>query len=176
MSTPHTTGARQAQQPAVDVLPVCPACSALARRTNAHFCATCGRGLQTVDYLPTDTLRASYHHQYYHPPLMPGHAPHRSCVMRPAPRPSSKRRRTPPDNTTRLALVFATYALVPYLGIIMCPGAVVLGGFELMRAWRAPEGRSTRTAARCVVLGLIIFGVQLFLWWVLLQIPQWARR
>jgi hypothetical protein len=76
----------------------------------------------------------------------------------------------------RLALAFVTYALVPYLGIVLCAGAVVWGGIDMLRAWRAPTGRSMRTAARCVVLGLIIFGAQLFLWWVLLQIPQWARR
>jgi hypothetical protein len=176
MSTPHTAepGRAQQQPVAARVPPVCPACSALARRTNAHFCATCGRGLQTVDYLPTDTLRASYHHQYYHPPLMPGHAPHRSCVMRPAPRPPVKHERTPIDGSTRLALAFVAYALVPYLGIIMCPGAVVLGSIGVLRARHASAHR--RTAARCIVRGLVIFGAQLFLWWVLLQIPQWARR
>jgi hypothetical protein len=176
MSMPHIAepGRAQQQPAAVRVLPVCPACSACARRTNAHFCATCGRGLQIVDYLPTDTLRASYHHQYYHPPLMPGHASHRSCVMRPAPRPPVKRERTPIDGPTRLALAFVTYALVPYLGIVMCPGAVVLGSVGLLRARHAPAHRST--AARCVVRGLVIFGAQLFLWWVLLQIPQWAQR
>ena len=176
MSSTHTTAPGDVPQTAARVLPACPACSARARRAAARFCATCGRALRESDYLPTDTLRASYHHQYNHPPLMPGHAPHRTCVLRPAPRPPVKRWRKPQDGTTRLARAFITYALVPYLGILFCPGAVLLGGVGLLRACCTPRGGHIGRPARCVALGIGIFGAQLFLWWVLLQIPQWARR
>ena len=138
--------------------------------------------LREADYLPTDTLRASYHQQYYHPPMMPGHAPHASCVLRHAPPAPSQPRRhmrhwhMRRDGATRLALAFVAYALVPYLGILFCPGAVLLGGLGLLRATRTPWRAGRRTPARCILLGLVIFSAQLFLWWVLLQIPAWARR
>ena len=177
MSSTHTAAPGDVTQTAAPphVLPACPACGAIARRAAARFCATCGRALRESDYLPTDTLRASYHHQYNHPPLMPGHAPHPTCVLRPAVRLSVKGWYAPPDGTTRLARAFVAYALIPYLGILFCPGAVLLGGVGVLRAWRAPRGNARRPA-RCAVRGLVIFAAQLFLWWVLLQIPQWARR
>ena len=152
------------------VLLVCPACGARARRLSARFCATCGRGLQELGYLPTDTLRASYHHQYQQPPLMPGHQPHRTCVARPLPRtPHGVRRSVPYNSATRLARAFVMYALVPYIGAIFCTGAVVFGVVGFLRARRAPPRGNPRAAARCILLGLVIFSAHLFLWWLLLR-------
>jgi len=37
-------------------VPDCPACGAKARRADAHFCATCGRGLRERTYAPADSL------------------------------------------------------------------------------------------------------------------------
>lgn len=73
------------------------------------------------------------------------------------------------------ALAFVTYALVPYLGILFCVPAVVMGGFGLARWRRAPllGGRSASVIG--IVLGLLILGVQLFLWWIIYQIPRWAQ-
>ncbi|HYX43252.1 MAG TPA: hypothetical protein VE821_16215, partial [Pyrinomonadaceae bacterium] len=88
---------------------VCPACSTQARRANARFCATCGRALREHDYLPSDTLRSSYHQQHRHPPLMPGHEPHRTCI---SPRTAFKARANwpaPQNNATQLARAFVAY-------------------------------------------------------------------
>ena len=35
-----------------------------------------------------------------------------------------------------IARAFATYSLVPYLGILFCPGAVLIGGFGVARSYR----------------------------------------
>jgi len=51
-------------------LPHCPACGTRARRTGAHFCATCGRGLRERAYAPADSLFASYHQQRHRPPML----------------------------------------------------------------------------------------------------------
>ena len=75
--------------------------------------------------------------------------------------------------TTALALV--TYALVPYLGILFCPGAVLLGSIGVVRASRAPHIGGRRDALLGVVLGLVIFGAQLILWWILYKVPEWSR-
>lgn len=77
-------------------------------------------------------------------------------------------------STTALALV--TYALVPYLGILFCPGAVLMGGIGLLRASRAPYLGGRRASAVSIVLGLVIFCVQLFLWWILYKVPEWSHQ
>jgi hypothetical protein len=75
------------------------------------------------------------------------------------------------------AFAFVTYALVPYLGILFCPGALVFGGVGLLRAWRAPHGAqaAARASALSIVLGLLVLCVQLLLWWILYKVPEWAR-
>ncbi|MCA1593008.1 MAG: hypothetical protein LC754_10240 [Acidobacteria bacterium] len=163
----------------------CPACGGAARRDAARYCATCGRRLNGEDYFPTDTLRASYHQQRAprHPTLKPA----ASCgVTRPV-------RRQPPVNTRRArtssampltanqngasttALAFVTYALVPYLGILFCPGALLCGSVGLVRSVRAPHIGGRRASATSIVLGVLILGAQLVLWWILYKVPEWSR-
>lgn len=74
------------------------------------------------------------------------------------------------------ALAFVTYALVPYLGILFCPGAVVLGGLGLLRSRRTRHAHTRRDSAVSVALGLAIFCVQLLLWWILYKVPEWSRN
>ena len=76
------------------------------------------------------------------------------------------------------AMAFVTYALVPYLGILFCPGALLFGGVGLLRAWRAPRGghASARSSALIIALGLLVLCAQLLLWWILYKVPEWARR
>lgn len=75
------------------------------------------------------------------------------------------------------AFAFVTYALVPYLGILFCPGALVFGGVGLVRAWRAPRGarEAVRSSALSIALGLLVLCVQLVLWWILYKVPEWGR-
>lgn len=76
-----------------------------------------------------------------------------------------------------MAFAFVTYALVPYLGILFCPGALVFGGVGLVRAWRAPRGarEAVRSSALSIALGLLVLCVQLVLWWLLYKVPEWSR-
>jgi hypothetical protein len=141
---------------------VCPACGGVARRASARFCATCGRSLGAGDYLPTDTLRASYHHQHNRPPLVPGHQPHRACIGRFGP--ARDPRAEPQDGVLRIARALVVYALIPYLGILFCPCAVIMGGSAWLYARRAPECGSPRAAVRYVILAIVIFYAQTFLW------------
>jgi hypothetical protein len=73
------------------------------------------------------------------------------------------------------AFAFVTYALVPYLGILFCPGALLFGGVGLVRAWRSPRGDAARAYALSFVLGLLILCAQLLLWWILYKVPEWSR-
>jgi hypothetical protein len=138
----------------------------------ARFCSNCGRSLDE-SYLPADALRASYNLQ------------HRRAVSRSLSRASGKPLKSsmssiyPAQNSngaSTTALAFVTYALVPYLGILFCPGALLMGGVGLYNSYRAPERGGRRASYIGISLGLLIFCAQLFLWWILYKIPEWTAR
>ena len=73
------------------------------------------------------------------------------------------------------ARAFATYSLVPYLGILFCPGAVVVGTVGVFRSYSSPERRAARTTCYVsTVTGVVVLLAQLLLWWILYQVPAWA--
>ena len=77
------------------------------------------------------------------------------------------------------ARAFATYSLVPYLGIVFCPGAVLLGTVGVIRSYRSRHLSSESGRGACyasTIIGLVVLAVQLFLWWILYQMPTWANR
>jgi hypothetical protein len=73
------------------------------------------------------------------------------------------------------ARAFATYSLVPYLGILFCPGAVVVGTLGVFRSYSSPNMAAARTACYLsTAAGVTVLIVQLLLWWILYQVPAWA--
>ena len=149
----------------------CPACGIAARRVEARFCSACGRSLDE-SYLPADALRASYNLQ------------HRRMVSRSGGRTNSKPLKNSmssivtvqnKNGASTTALAFVTYSLVPYLGILFCPGAFLMGGVGLYKSYRAPERGGRRASYLSLTFGLLIFCAQLFLWWILYKIPQWTN-
>lgn len=77
------------------------------------------------------------------------------------------------------ARAFATYSLVPYLGIVFCPGAVVLGTVGVLRSYRSRQlaGDPARNVCYAsTIVGLVVLAVQLLLWWVLYRVPEWANQ
>lgn len=73
------------------------------------------------------------------------------------------------------ARAFATYSLVPYLGILFCPGAVVVGTVGVFRSYTAPHMSSARKVCYIsTVVGVIVLIAQLLLWWILYQVPTWS--
>ena len=75
-----------------------------------------------------------------------------------------------------IARAFATYSLVPYLGILFCPGAVLIGGFGVARSYREEQLKQHRkTCYISLVTGIVVLAVQLLLWWILYKVPEWAR-
>lgn len=148
---------------------VCPACGRDGHRSDALFCLTCGRQLNDKSYLPADALRASYHLQQ---DLQSSLREQDSTRTR---HNVISRKATPNSNgASATALAFATYALVPYLGILFCPGAVLMGGIGLLRQWRLPHLGGRKASAAGIFFGIVIFGAQVFLWWILYKVPQWA--
>ena len=149
----------------------CPGCGAKARRADARFCSACGRRLDET-YLPADALRASY--RMPRPPSRGGRRGGGGGGKLPKSSMSSIHPARNTNGASTTALAFVTYALVPYLGILFCPGAVLMGGVGLYRSYRAPERGGRRASYYGVAFGVLIFCAQLFLWWILYKIPQWA--
>jgi hypothetical protein len=164
---------------------VCDACGARARRASARFCATCGRELGG-GYFPTDLLRASYRFESVpvSHSLEASRGPERARVVRwgayTRRRPARAGREFMPRRTesgpAATAMAFVTYALVPYLGILFCPGALLFGGVGLVRAWRSPRPGQARAAAVSLLLGFVVLCAQLLLWWILYKVPEWSRQ
>ncbi|HEX8476501.1 MAG TPA: zinc ribbon domain-containing protein [Pyrinomonadaceae bacterium] len=155
---------------------VCPACGASARRAEARYCGVCGRRFDTNDYLPSDALRSSYHYQRKGLPatvLAASEAGRQVRASRPKVGVMPFQKNNNSASTT--ALAFVTYALVPYLGILFCPGALLMGGIGFVVAHRAPERGGRRASVLGIVFGLLILGVQIFLWWLLYKVPEWSH-
>jgi len=77
------------------------------------------------------------------------------------------------------ARAFATYSLVPYLGILFCPGAVLVGTVGVFSSYSSrpssPQTRAARTACYAsTIIGVVVLIAQLLLWWILYQVPAWA--
>ena len=72
------------------------------------------------------------------------------------------------------ARAFATYSLVPYLGILFCPGAVLLGALGVVKSYRSDSESGRFVCYMSTIVGLVVLAVQLFLWWILYQAPMWA--
>jgi hypothetical protein len=77
------------------------------------------------------------------------------------------------------ARAFATYSLVPYLGILFCPGAVLFGALGVVRSYRSGQVSSESGRGVCYassIVGLVVLAIQLLLWWILYQVPAWATQ
>jgi hypothetical protein len=79
------------------------------------------------------------------------------------------------NGASTTALAFVTYALVPYLGILFCPGALLMGSIGLARSYRAPHLGGRRASALGIALAVLLFCVHLLLWWILYKVPEWTR-
>lgn len=79
------------------------------------------------------------------------------------------------NNLSATARAFATYSLVPYLGIVFCPGAMVIGTVGVVKSYRSNQAHEARRVCYISTLvGIVVLGIQLFLWWILYRVPAWA--
>lgn len=74
------------------------------------------------------------------------------------------------------ARAFATYSLVPYLGIVFCPAAVVLGTVGVVRSYLSQAESARGIYYASLGVGVVVLAVQLLLWWILYQVPRWANQ
>ena len=145
----------------------CSACGAAVGRDFAKFCRVCGK-LLLEEYQPLDTLRASYRLQG------------KSFQFE-----ASRKLKTAEtenlfdenrNSASATASAFVVYSLVPYLGILFCPFALLTGGFGIFTAYRKPYLGGGKTSVYSIVLSLIILSLQILLWWLLYIIPELGRN
>lgn len=159
-------------------LPSCPACGATARRAAARYCHTCGRAFAIDgEYLPADALRASYHQQreVTRPSLRVRHKSDAYARESVARKERGKLPFAPSYNSAAaLALAAIVYALIPFIGIIFCPGAILCGTYGAVRARRSLAMDGWRASLFSIVAAVLIFCLQVWLWMVLRNIPHWT--
>ena len=143
---------------------ICSACGASANRATAKFCAVCGKTMNQ-DYAPLDALWSSYNLQ--------AHNKTQTVVQ-----PQSEIKELfekPRNGASATAMAFVVYSLVPYLGILFCPGAILMGGIGLAVSYQKPHLGGRQTATYSICLGAIITAIQVLLWWLLYLIPELKR-
>ena len=143
---------------------ICSACGAEIEREFSKFCRVCGK-LLLEEYQPLDTLRASYRLQGKSFQFEKSDAAETEILFEENKNPASA-----------TASAFVVYSLVPYLGILFCPGALMMGGIGAFIAHRKPFLGGRRTSIYSIALSLIIFAIQILLWWLLYIIPELGRR
>lgn len=140
---------------------VCAVCSETARRQNAKFCAVCGHNLRE-GYAPLDSLKASYN-------LRKQMEKRDVCQLK-----SNKPQKLLAESRNRAAstaMAFMVYSLVPYLGILFCPGALIFGSIGIAVSFQKPQIGGRETAIYSLLLGSIILAIQILLWWLLYIVP-----
>ncbi len=79
------------------------------------------------------------------------------------------------NSAAEMAWACTVYAMVPYLGIIFTPFAVILGFVGSYKS-RGEKNRSGyRRSVQSVILSVILFFIHVFLWWLLYAVPKLGR-
>jgi hypothetical protein len=143
---------------------ICSACGAQAQRLNSKFCAICGK-IMNQDYAPLDALWASYNLQ----------SRSESQKVEKPQQEIKELFKKPSNGAAATAMAFVVYSLVPYLGILFCPGAILMGGIGLAVSYKKPQLGGRQTATYSICLGAIITAIQVLLWWLLYLIPELKR-
>ncbi len=146
---------------------ICSACGTAATRDFAKFCRVCGKFL-IEEYQPLDSLRASYRLQ--------GKTFQIARTKKSEPLKTDALFTENRNSASATAAAFVVYSLVPYLGILFCPFALITGGFGVVNAYRKPHLGGGKTSIYSLVLTVIIFAVQILLWWLLYIIPEMGRN
>jgi len=72
------------------------------------------------------------------------------------------------------AKAFATYAMMPFLGILFCPGALLLGSVGLINSrLRAKAVRNS--SLLLIAIATVELIAQLTLWWIMYKVPEWSH-
>ncbi len=140
---------------------LCSACGAEAQREMAKYCLVCGKFLNE-GFQPLDTLRASYRLQG------------KSFKFEKTEQMTNLFEQNK-NQFSQTAWACLVYSMVPYLGILFIPFALIIGSYGYLTALRQPQIGGRKLALISVVVSFIVLAVQIFLWWLLYIIPELGR-
>lgn len=80
------------------------------------------------------------------------------------------------NGAAQIAWACLVYSMVPYLGIIFVPFAIVFGAYGYAASIRKPEIGNRRRAIFSLSMSFAVLGAQIFLWWLLYVVPELNRR
>ena len=134
----------------------CAACGEAAAR-RLPYCPVCDK-LMAEDYQPLDTIRSAHGLQRK---TLFGKGEEQLDLF------DQKK-----NTMSETAWACVVYSMVPYLGMLFIPFAVITGGLGYAVAIRQPHLGGRRLAVICVGTSLVILALQLLLWWLLYLIPE----
>ncbi|MBC7795314.1 MAG: hypothetical protein H7Z37_00415 [Pyrinomonadaceae bacterium] len=139
-------------------------CNAEKTRATAKFCRKCGREVIADDsiYVPLADLKASYN-------LKNKSLNNTRQIQQNALFATNK------NGASTTAIAFVVYSLVPFLGILFCPGALFMSVVGLSVSFAKPHLGGRETSVLSLFFGSFITLVQLLLWWLLFLIPELRR-
>lgn len=143
--------------------PVCAACGAVASREYANYCLVCGKTLKE-DYQPLDSLRSSNRLQ--------GRSFLMENTMTPVAEDIFEINRNAFSETAWASCV---YSMVPYVGIVFIPFTIFSAFIGIGVSFKNPAAGGAKLSAASLGLSVLVFGIQLFLWWLLYIIPELGR-
>jgi hypothetical protein len=140
---------------------ICQACGARARRKFARYCLDCGKSLWE-EYQPLDHLRSSYRLQNKQ----------FQTVAELEEKPLFEK----PENTAlEFSWAFLVYSMIPYLGILFTPGAILMSSVGAVNSCRRLQFGNLKSALFNITLSVAILVVQLFLWWLFYIAPEFGK-
>ncbi|GIU81064.1 MAG: hypothetical protein D6687_00435 [Acidobacteria bacterium] len=140
----------------------CPACGSDVFPESIK-CETCGKRL-SEGYQPLDLLKASYRLQGK--PLvttLEGKTGEENLFE------------TNKNPASETAFACFVYSLVPYLGIIFIPLALIAGSYGVFVAETNPELGGKKLSLISLSLSLLVLILQILLWWLLYLIPELVK-
>lgn len=140
-----------------DRIAICAGCGA-SSSLRVGGCPVCGKSL-AEDFYPLDSIRSSYNLQG------------RALQF---PKSAFPEGLFPRDGNaiSDTAWACTVYSMVPYLGILFVPAAILIGGFGYVAARRTHDFRVARTALIAVGVSIGLTVIQLVFWWLLYLIPE----
>jgi len=137
----------------------CPACGSNAGGDEDGLCSVCGK-LLSEGYVPLDMIRSTYR--------MQGKV-FSDTLSDPENLFEDHRNRNYVSDTAWACIV---YSIVPYLGIIFIPFAIVTSALGYYVSSRGPHHGGRRSAVVYMSLSFVILAIQLVLWSLFYLIPQ----
>lgn len=137
----------------------CAACGA-QQSSKKCKCEVCGKNLQE-EYHPLDLIRSSYN--LHGKSLIPNSEINENLF---------EINRNPASETAFACLV---YSLVPYVGILFIPFALVAGGYAVINYSLNPQIGGKKLSLLSLLLSFCVLLIQIFLWYLLYLIPEISK-